>query len=219
LIENEYLEPKQREGDAFESQHLWYQYFNPVEAFNSGPAGSLLIMLYAYIGYLVLREPIDAIFKTWVPKMSLDENWNIDEEIDLYQNCLDEDDKNYSLKEEENCCKYGIRTMLTKTRLGFENGKLKDAKKFHLQGIHTYDILRNPIYTQAFQYFSADLPNRHEYIVDGDDNVGNDVAQSDLVRVLLNLAFLGEDEVKNIEFNPDGLAELQNTAHKKNQME
>ena len=76
-------------------------------------------MLYAYVAYLILREPIDAIFKRFVPKMSLDENWNIDEEIDLYQNCLDEDDKNYSLKEEENCVKYGIRTMLTKTREGF----------------------------------------------------------------------------------------------------
>jgi hypothetical protein len=41
-------------------------------------------MLYAYIGYLVLREPADAIFNRFVPKMSLDENWNIDEEIDLY---------------------------------------------------------------------------------------------------------------------------------------
>jgi len=148
--------------------------------------------------------------------MSLDENWNIDEEIDLYQNCLDDDDKNFSLKEEENCCKYGIRTMLKKTREGFENGKLKDAKKFHLQGVHTYDILRNPIYTQQFQYFSADLPNRHEYIVDADDNTTNDVAQSDLVRVVLNLAFLGQDEVKNIKFNPEGLQELQDLATRNN---
>jgi hypothetical protein len=46
---------------------------------------------------------------------------------------------------------------------------MKDPKKFHLQGVHTYDILRNPAYYQAFQYFSADLPDRKEYIVDGDD--------------------------------------------------
>lgn len=70
-------------------------------------------MLYAYIAYLILREPIDAIFKYCFSNMSLDiDNWILDEEIDLYQNCLDEDDKGFSLKEEQNCLKYGIRTML-----------------------------------------------------------------------------------------------------------
>lgn len=102
--------------------------------------------------------------------------------------------------------------MLKQTRLGFENGELKDAKKFHLQGVHTYDILRNPQYIQDFQYFSADLPNRHDYIVDKNDDETDDVAQSDLVRLILNLAFLDQEEVKQIEFNPQGLAKLEKRA-------
>lgn len=102
-------------------------------------------MLYFYIAYVIFREPIKACLKTLLPQMYLDEDMAIDEQIDLYQNCLDEDDKNFSLKEEENSCKYGIRTMMKKTREGFENGVLKHEAN-HLKGVHTYDILRNPIY-------------------------------------------------------------------------
>lgn len=70
---------------------------------------------------------------------------NIDEQIDLYQNCLDEDDKRWSVKEEDNCRLYGMNTMLDGTKTNLQNGKLSDVK-MHLSGIHTYDILRNPIY-------------------------------------------------------------------------
>ena len=101
--------------------------------------------------------------------------------------------------------------MLKQTRQAFENGKLKKMK-YHLQGVHTYDILRNPMYIEQFQYFSADLPNRHEYIVDRDEDETNDVAQSDLVRLVLNLAFLDVDEAKKIDFNPQGLAMLEERA-------
>lgn len=82
--------------------------------------------------------------------------------------------------------------------------------KFHLKGVHTYDLLRNPLYQQAFQYFSADLDDRKEYIVDGDDDDTNDCAQSDLVRIVLNLAFLTEDDVKNMTFDAAGLDRLSN---------
>lgn len=74
--------------------------------------------------------------------------------------------------------------------------------------MHTYDILRNPSYYQAFQYFSADLPDRQDYIIDGDDLEDNDCAQSDMVRIILNLAFLTKEEVKNIDFSPSGISKL-----------
>ena len=72
-------------------------------------------MLYLYIAYLVFRTPIIAIFNTCFKGMTI-EDLTIDEEIDLYQNCLDTDDKNFSVKEEENSLKFGIRTMLASTR-------------------------------------------------------------------------------------------------------
>lgn len=65
----------------------------------------------------------------------------------------------------------------------------------HLKGIHTYDMLRNPEYYQAFQYYAADNKDRALMIVDDDNDEGNDMGQSDLVRVSLNLAFLSKEEV------------------------
>ena len=58
-------------------------------------------------------------------------SYGINEEIDLYQNCLDEHDKNWSLKEEENSNIYGIQTMLPETRKSYLEGKMSDDK-FHL---------------------------------------------------------------------------------------
>ena len=70
----------------------------------------------------------------------------------------------------------------------------------HLQGIHTYDILRNPAYYQEFQYFSPAIPNRNNLIKDG--KKGDDKGyQSDLVRLILNLAFIRQDEIEDFEFS------------------
>lgn len=71
----------------------------------------------------------------------------------------------------------------------------------HLTGTHTYDILRNPSYWQAFQYIAASVPNRNKFIKDGDDDDGNNSYQSDLVRLVLNLSFLSEEEVTHFSFN------------------
>jgi hypothetical protein len=73
----------------------------------------------------------------------------LDEEIDLYQNCLDKDDRKWTIEEENNMHKYGMQTMLDETIHDIKTGVLHDDK-YHLQGVHTYDILRNPLYQQAF---------------------------------------------------------------------
>jgi hypothetical protein len=48
-----------------------------------------------------------------------------------------------------NMHKYGMQTMLDETVKDIRESKLSHDK-FHLQGVHTYDILRNPLYQQAF---------------------------------------------------------------------
>lgn len=68
----------------------------------------------------------------------------------------------------------------------------------HLTGIHTYDILRNPVYWQAFQYISAAIENRGKYIKDGDNDDSNNHDQSDFVRRILNLSFLPPDELEEL---------------------
>ena len=70
-----------------------------------------------------------------------------------------------------------------------------------MKGVHCYDILANPLYLDDFQYYSAALPDREDYIIDDDEDERNDCAQSDLVKMVLNLAFLTEEQAKNFSFD------------------
>jgi len=89
---------------------------------------------------------------------------------------------------------FGMWTQLNETMKRIKGGKL-DKPEMHLQGIHCYDILRNPQYHQDFQYFAADLDDRASYIIDDNECEDDDTAQSDLVRMVLNLAFIRKDEL------------------------
>lgn len=124
---------------------------------------------------------------------------DVDEDIDLYHNCLDDDDRNWTSKEEDLLWHYGVCTWDWTSLKKVRGGKLKH-EKMHLQGIHSYDILRNPNYHQAFQYFASDLADRPSYIVDGNEDEKDDCAQSDLVRLVLNLAFLPRQELESHGF-------------------
>ena len=46
------------------------------------------------------------------------------------------------------------------------------------------------------------MPCREDLIVDGDDDEGNDCEQSDMVQILLNIAFAPRDVVKSFVFGP-----------------
>jgi len=46
----------------------------------------------------------------------------------------------------------------------------------HMQGVHSYDILANPLYLDDFQYFSAARDDRATCIVDDDSDEDNDAA-------------------------------------------
>ena len=70
-----------------------------------------------------------------------------------------------------------------------EMDKVEVPKK-PVQGIAWYNLMANPMYVRAFNYIEIDVPNRENLIVDGDDNEGNDCEQSDMVNILINLAFV-----------------------------
>ena len=59
-----------------------------------------------------------------------------------------------------------------------------------------------------FQYVTAAEDDRDEMIIDDDIEEGNDAAQSDLIRIGLNLAFITEDKAKKFKFDKDALTEL-----------
>lgn len=60
----------------------------------------------------------------------------------------------------------------------------------HLEGIHTYNILRNIKYTQLYQYTPVYTNDRDGYIIDDDEDEDNNCYQSDLVRIALNLGYI-----------------------------
>lgn len=47
------------------------------------------------------------------------------------------------------------------------------------------------------------MDDREKYIIDDDEDESNDNAQSDLVRMILNLAFLHEEKAKKFTFSKD----------------
>jgi hypothetical protein len=45
------------------------------------------------------------------------------------------------------------------------------------------------------------MDDREKYIIDDDDDEGNDTAQSDLVKIILNLAFLTQKQAREFTFS------------------
>ena len=75
------------------------------------------------------------------------------------------------------------------------------AKK-PIQGVAWYNILANPIYARQFNFIEVNVPSREDLIVDGDSDEENDCEQSDMVQILLNIAFAPRDVVKSFTFGP-----------------
>lgn len=73
---------------------------------------------------------------------------DVDEDIDNYFKCLDDADRNWSIKEEESARKNLNMYILEDEVLE----KLKTTKpgESTIQGVHTYDILANPKYIDEF---------------------------------------------------------------------
>ena len=131
----------------------------------------------------------------------------INEEIDSYWASLDEGDRKWSTMEEEN-----TRSLKFKILTDGQYSTLKNTaptKGKTLQGVHSFDILANPLYLDDFQYVTAaEGEDRAEMIIDDDDDETNDAAQSDLVRFALNLAYVMEDRARNFSFNKNGFSQL-----------
>lgn len=68
--------------------------------------------------------------------------------------------------------------------------------------------MQNPQYSDEFAYFSADNPDRADYIIDDDEDESNDFMQSDLVRIILNLAYLPEERAKSFKMDKVSYMEL-----------
>ena len=206
LISNDYLSPTPSSTDTYITQHTMGDVFS-----SQGWNGVKWPMMIAFI-ILNLVWYLGDLFQRWLytlfPSLQIGDI-EINEEIDNYWVALDEDDRKWSIEEEKNtrdALKMKIATDDQFARLTDENNAKQPGNK--LQGVHSYDILANPLYLDDFQYVTAaEGEDRADMIIDDDANEGNDAAQSDLVRVALNLAYMAETRAKKFRFSVDGLME------------
>lgn len=200
------MDPLETKTSPFLNNHIWYQQFRFGQTLTQGPAGILFMFALFYGFYVYFRDKVVWFLglvtqqgKCWgkcnIKRVQncFKEKLKIDEEIDEYDEVLGPVDRKFTLAEELNLNMYGIYTMFEESYLELKDKYQVQAAstgKRTLTGVHTYDILKNPAYIEAFQYYSSDLPERDDFIIDDDEKDDNNSSQSDLVRILLNLAFI-----------------------------
>lgn len=190
--------------DIRKTGHVWTEVFQKV-GYKNQPGMPLLAMFWIIFLVIVFRNTLYKWWTHFVPNSKVGE-FEIDEDLDNYFNTLDEHDRQWSIKEEENCRQVLNMNIITDGTLA----RLKTTQmgKGHMKGVHSYDILANPLYLDDFQYFSADREDRKTCIIDDDDDEDNDNAQSDLVRVVLNLAYLTKAQAEDFTFSKDAYSHI-----------
>lgn len=188
LISNDYLTAVPKSTSTYITSHTMGTVFQGV-----GWEGIKWPMLVSFLFVLIIY-----FFGNWLmdllceyfPNLKIG-NVEINEEIENYWKTLDEEDRKWSLREEENA-RTALKTkILTDEQFDALKASTQTTGKT-LQGVHSYDILANPLYLDDFQYVTAAEDDRADMIIDDDDDEGNDAAQSDLVRICLNLAYMTE---------------------------
>ena len=116
--------------------------------------------------------------------------------IDKFQNVLKEKQLESLIREEVVCSK---RLRIQRMDEGcFEElvGAMEssDQRKglAKMQGVHSYDILANPIYCDRFVYTPCRYPNRSLYVISPHADKEMRKTQFDLVRLVCDLAYLPE---------------------------
>lgn len=99
----------------------------------------------------------------------------LDEDIDNYWASLDDEDRKWSQREEQNSRNALNMPLLSEGQYHQMMNTGKTGGKT-LQGVHAYDILANPLYLDDFQYVTAAEDDRNDMIIDDDDDEGNDAA-------------------------------------------
>lgn len=203
LLSNDHLTPMTNSMDTYVTGHTMGSVFS-----GSGWEGIKWPMLIAFVFLNVLwylGDWIQGLLYECFPALRIGDI-DINEDIDNYWASLDEEDRKWSTREEENARDALKMHILTDEQ--FDRLKTESMTKGKtLQGVHSYDILANPLYLDDFQYVTAAEDDRADMIIDDDDDEGNDNAQSDLVRLSLNLAFVLESKARKFKFNKDGLKE------------
>lgn len=108
----------------------------------------LLITFWIFLVATIFRNFLYKRLCHWFPNVVRVGELEIDEGLDNYFKTLDDSDRNWSIREEDNARKNLKLTTLTDETLNkFKTTKLGES---HMQGVHCYDILANPLYLDDF---------------------------------------------------------------------
>ena len=99
----------------------------------AGPGGAMLGLFYVYALYLMFRGPIRFFEKCCDCKLNKIDlsHIEVNEDIPVYQQCLDDDDRSWTLREEDLLRSYGMQTLLDSEYNSIKNNHQKD-KDSHL---------------------------------------------------------------------------------------
>ena len=205
LLSNDNLSPVTNGSSVPKSNHLFQSVFEESgwEGLEQPMGASFILLLLLFF----LGGPIANCLQKCFPSLAIGDV-EIDEEIDNYWASLDDEDRKWSIREEENARSAGSFSILTDDQKEALESTPKTTGKT-LQGVHSYDILANPLYLDDFQYVTAAEDDRNEMIIDDDVEEGNDAAQSDVVRICLNLAYLSEKEATNFTFAKQAIKSIE----------
>ena len=107
---------------------------------------------------------------------------------------------------------YGFSMVAPEVEQRLDDWKLV---KRPIRGVAWYNLLANPYYSRLFNYIEVNVPSRSDLIVDGDSDEENDCEQSDMVQLLLNLAFAPKEVVQDFVFGPGIAKTFKTSAAKK----
>jgi hypothetical protein len=179
-----------KDDTNIKSGHEWTEVFSSETYSWGNPAMPLLVTFWVVVFLCFFRNTI---LKLWnlVPVLSI-ADFEIDEGLPNYFETIDDNDRNWSITEEEYSNKYlGVKALDTYT---FEKFRTTTIGQKHMKGTHCYDILANEVYAKDFQYFSPAVgEDRNLFIRDDDDDEGNDAIQSDFVKMVLNIPFMSKE--------------------------
>lgn len=166
---------------------------------NMDQASPMLLIVIAFVAITVLR----VFFADYVAKWGFSISNNVievDENLPNFFESVKLSDADWLVKEsnylKEN---YGFSFVNQKAVDRLDDWKVA---KQPISGIAWYNLLANPRYVRSFNYIQVDVPQREDLIVDGDDNEGNDCEQSDMVSILLNLAYIKKEIGQSFRFAP-----------------
>ena len=201
-------------------KNTWFYIQNTNEKMKSGHkiylgvnwAAPVLLMCAASIFLIIVQKVFADYLMKWGFALS-DQEIEVDEDLPNFFKSVKLSQADEIIAEESN--------MKANFGFSFNDGdtiETLDATcvpKKAIQGTPWYQILSNPKYSKLFYYIGAFVGERHKLIEDGapdrlkpdgemeEDQIAIRQEQSDMIMVLLNLAYIPDDVIKQIpDFRP-----------------